>query len=303
MAFPVSDVINRLRNKVDLVQDVKDSIPQDGTQYVITLSKKPVLAGSEAIYLNSITYTTGLFQQIPYYQSAYASGLTGSNILYDINYSRGEVYMYQGSGTVIGSGLNPFAPWNTSTVTAYYQASTYSDYVLASYVSYAVASVEGSLQMGMYVSGLSGIVPPQYRSPQDIVSLTGAAPYNPTDIFVIADDLEIVQELIAQKAAYDILARERRVGAGNAIKIVDGDTQIDTSVNQRYMVELLRDTKADYTDLIKWVMYNMNEGVSLRTINELSIVAGYAGTRSSRVGGAFGPYGTVNYAFPMDAGI
>lgn len=277
MAFLISSLIDRLRTKVDLVEDVKDTLTQDGTSYTIVLTKKPIVSGSDSVYISHTTNTTGYYQYVPRNYTQDPTYLSGNNLTYTINLSRGEINMYRGSGYIIGSGLNPFAPWNTSTVTVYYQASKYSDNVLASYLSYAVAAVETSLQMGMYVSGLSGIIAPNYRYPTDMVDKKGTTPYGLDEIYVIADDVEIVQELIAQKALYDILARERRIGAGNAIKIVDGDTQIDTSVNQRYLVDLLRDTKKDYNDLLKWIMYNMGEGYSLRQINESSPTYGSDG--------------------------
>jgi hypothetical protein len=209
--------------------------------------------------------------------------------------------MYQGSGYVIGSGLNPFAPWSTSVVTVYYQATKYTDRVLSDYLSYAVASVEASLQIGMYVSGISGVVPPFYRDPNDLVSYKTSTPYAPDEKYVIAEDLEIIQELITKKAMYDILSRERRIGAGNAIKIVDGDTQIDTSVNQRYLADLLRDIKGDYTDMLKWVMYNMLEGYSIRQVDETFANWGRGGGGlGSR--GAFGAYGTFNNGTVQDWG-
>lgn len=271
MAFQILTLIDRLRTKVDLVEDVKDTLTQDGTAYTIVLSKKPIVSGSDSVYINHTTNTTGLYQYVPRNGTQSLQYSSGNNLSYAINYSRGEINMYRGSGYTVGSGLNPFAPWNTSTVTVYYQASKYSDNTLASYLSYAVAAVEASLQIGMYVSGVSGVVPPIYRNSLDTLDYKTGSPYAVGEKYVIAEDLEILQELIAQKALYDILLRERRIGAGNAIKIVDGDTQIDTSVNQRYMVELLRDTKKDYTDLLKWVMYNMGEGYSIKQINEDSI--------------------------------
>lgn len=269
MSFPISSVVRRLRSKVDLVVDSKDELTQDGTSYFVTLSAKPVISGTDEVYITHSTQTTGLYQFVPRNGTQSLAYSSGTNLTYTINYTRGELNFYRGSGYVVGSGLSPFAPWSTSTVTAYYQSSKYSDYVLSDYVSYAVAAVESALQLGMYVSGVSGVIAPVYRTINDRVDyLTSSPPYGSDEKFVIAEDVEVIQELIAQRAAFDLLTRERRIGAGNAIKIVDGDTQIDTSVNQRYMVDLLRDVKAEYTDMLKFVMYNMIEGFSLRQIDD-----------------------------------
>lgn len=301
MAFPISNLVDRLRSKIDTPIDQKEEISQDGTSYVIVLANKPILSGSDSVYISHSTNTTGFFQYVPrnYTQSALYS--SGNNLTYQIDLRRGEFSMFQGSGYVIGSGLNPFAPWNTSILTVYYQSTTYSDLALSNYLSYAVASVEASLQLGMYVSGISGVTPPLVRDPYDLISYKDGTPYAPGEKFVIAEDLEIIQELITKRAMFDVLSRERRIGAGNAIKIVDGDTQIDTSVNQRYLADLLRDTKGDYTDMLKWVMHNMFEGYSLRQIDEFSASwgrnGGVAGTR-----GAIGMYGTMNNSYPMDGG-
>ncbi len=299
MAFPISSLVNRFRTRVDLVQDVKDEIVGDGTSYVIVLSQRPIVSGSDSVYISHTTNTTGLFQFVPrnFTQSAlYASG---NNLTYNMNYNRGELSMYQGSGYTINSGLVPFAPWSQSTLTVYYQATKYSDRVLADYLSYAVAAVEGALQLGMYISGVSGVIPPFYRDPNDSLDYKNGNPYAVGEKLVIAEDVEVLQELITQKALYDILSRERRVGAGNAIKIVDGDTQIDTSVNQRYLVELLRDTKADYTDLLNRVMINMFEGYSIRQINESYASWGRGGGPAASRGG-MGMYGTMNNSSPQD---
>lgn len=269
MAFAVSSLIGRLRQKVDLVEDIKDEIPQDGTSYTVVLTRKPIISGTNEVYIAHSTNTTGYFQFVPENGTQVSPYLDSTNLVYNINLTRGELKFYQGSGYVVGSGLNPFAPWNTSTVTAYYQAAKYSDRVLADYISYAVAPVESALQIGMYVSGVSGVNAPVLRNWNDSVDYFTTKPYQTNEKYIIAEDLEIIQELIAQRAAFDLLMRERRVGAGNAIKIVDGDTQIDTSVNQRYVADLLKDVKQNYIDMLKDVRYNMLEGFSLKQIDDM----------------------------------
>lgn len=269
MSFPISSLIGRLRNRIDLVVPNKDVLPQDGTLYIVPLSKSPILSGSDEVYITHVTFTTGFYQFVPRngtQSSAYSSGF---NLTYTVNPNRGELAFYQGSGTVVGSGLNPFAPWNTSNVIAYYDYSKYTDSVLANYLSYAVASVEASLQMGIYVSGINGVVPPLSRISTDVISYLGAAPYSPSEIFVISEDLEIIQELISQKAAIDLITRERRIGTGNAIKIVDGDTQIDTSVNQRYLADFVKDLRKEYDTMIKTVVMGMLDGYNIKQIDEM----------------------------------
>ncbi len=269
MPFPISDLIGRFRSKVDPILDQKDVIPQDGTSYTVVLTQKPIVSGSDETYLNQITFTTGLDQFIPLNLTQSAAYAANNNITYTMNYTRGEMKFYQGSGTlIVSTGLVPFAPWSTSNAIVYYKYSTYSDDILSDYLSYAVAAVESSLQLGMYVSGLSTGPAPQVRSQTDIVSEFSTQPYLPQEKLVIADDLEVLQELIVRKALVDVLTKERRIGVGNAIKIVDGDTQIDTSVNQRYLGEFLRDIRDDYEELLKWVMMEMFEGVSLQAMNE-----------------------------------
>ncbi len=269
MAIPVINIVYRLRSRSDSVQDRKDEIGQDGTSYVIVLNNKPIVSGTDEVYISHTTNTTGYFQYVPRNGTQSLSYSSGNNLTYNINYSRGEINFYQGSGYTPGSGLNPFAPWNTSVVTAYYQSSIYSDRVLADYVSYAVAGVEASLQIGMYVSGISGVAAPIIRDPNDRVDYLTNSPYGPGEKFIIAEDVEIIQELIAQKAAINLSVRERRIGVGNAIKIVDGDTQIDTSVNQRFIGDQLADLRKEYSDTLKFVMMNMIEGYSLIQINEM----------------------------------
>lgn len=299
MAFPITNLIGRFRTKVDLPVNAKDVLNEDGTSYTIVLSQSPILSGTDQVFISHPTFTTGLFQYVPPNGSQSLTYSSGNNLTYTLNLNRGEMSMYQGSGYTIGSGLVPFAPWNTSTLTVYYQASQYTDYVLAQYLSYAVASVEASLQIGMYVSGVSGVAAPVYRDPNDSVNYQTGTPYDLGSVYVIAEAVEILQELITKKALFDILSKERRIGAGNAIKIVDGDTQIDTSVNQKYLADLLKDTRADYIDMIKWVMMNMNEGYTIRQVNEASAGWGRGGgAAASR--GAIGSFGTMNSSFPMD---
>lgn len=272
MAIPMSKIVARLRSKADLVEEARDVLQQDGTNYTLRLTSRPIVSGSDEVFITHTTYTTGYNQQVPRNGTQSAAYSSGVNLVYDINYNRGEVYMYRGSGMSYMTGtLAPFAPWNTSQVIVYYQKSKYTDNVLSDYVSYAVADVESALQIGMYVSGISGDIAPLRRSYLDEVHYFGSNPYAPDEKFVITEDVEIIQELIAQKAAYNLAQRERRVGAGNAIRIKDGDTEIDTAVNQRYLVDYVRDLKADYDNNLKWIMYNMLNGYSLRQIDEQTI--------------------------------
>lgn len=276
MAFLLSSLVGRLRSKVDAYQIGRDDISQDGTSYNVQLSSSPVLSGSETIYLTHSSFTTGLNQFIYRADVSPSPVSSGLHITYMIDYERGELDFYQGSGTLINStGLRPFAPWNTSTVIAKYKFSTYSDSVLVDHLSYAVAEVEISLQLGMYISGYrSGVLYSPPGSPRldiDYVDKWDFEPYREGEKIVIAESVDVLQELIAMKATYDIVTRERRVGAGDAIKIVDGDTQIDTSVNQRYLAEFVRDLDKEYKDKLKFVMYNMSEGYTLTQINEQTI--------------------------------
>lgn len=269
MAIPLSQIVARLRSKVDVIEEVRDVLQQDGTNYTVTLSAKPIVSGTDEVYITHSTFTTGFNQYVPRNGTQSVTYSQSNNLVYSINYSRGELYFYQGSGLLIPSPyMVPFAPWNTSKITAYYQKSKYTDDLLAQYASYAVASVEIPLQIGMYVSGLSGIAP-LTRNYADNIDYFTSTPYAADEKFVIAEDVEIIQELIALKANYDLSQRERRLGAGNAIRIKDGDTEIDTSVNQRYLRDYLTDLKTEYDNLIKWVLYNMVNGYSLRQINEM----------------------------------
>ena len=278
MAIPVINIVYRLRSKMDNVIDQKDVLSQDGTNYTVALSAKPIVVGTDEVYLTHTTFTTG------YNQYIYRNGTqdpTVSQITYDINYNRGELTFYRGSGWSPASGLAAFAPWNTSTVTAYYQKSKYTDNVLSDYVSFAVAHVESALQLGMYVSSISGVIPAIPRNIQDFVDYHTTDPYLPAYKFVIAEDVEILQELIAMRAAYDLASRERRIGAGNAIVIKDGDTQINTSVNQKYLVDFVNDIKKDYNDMLHFIMHNMLEGISLRQINESYYLRGYGSFKTN----------------------
>lgn len=278
MAFTLASMIDRLRAKIDYKEYQRDDLSQDGTNYNILLSARPIISGTDTVFITHTTFTTGLNQQVYRYDQLVSPSPGGTQKTYTMDYTRGEMEMYAGSGTVIAAtGMVPFAPWNTSTLTIKYQSAKYSDSTLSEYLGYAVASVEASLQLGMYVSGyreqtpgeVSGVVAPPNRFPQDTVNELTYTPYTPEEKFVIADDVEIIKELISQKAAFDIVTRERRIGAGNAIKIVDGDTQIDTSVNQRYLVDLVRDYDLEYKTKLKFVMHNMLEGFTIRQVNEL----------------------------------
>lgn len=275
MAIPILDIVGRLRTKADVIVNSKDIITQDGTSYTVSLTARPVASGSDEVYIQHTTFTTGLEQYVPRNGTQTALYASGLNLTYTINYDRGDLRFYRGSGTVIAStGLAPFAPWNTSNVIAYYQSSKYTDSLLGEYVSYAVAGVEMAIHIGMYISGISGVVPPFYRNNLDRINYKGVSPYGADEIFIIAEDLEIIQELVAQKAALDLATRERRLGAGNAIRIKDGDTEIDTSVNQRYLADFVKDIKAEYTDLIKWVIYNMGFGYNISQLNETYLRGG-----------------------------
>jgi hypothetical protein len=121
----------------------------------------------------------------------------------------------------------------------------------------------------MYVSGISGIAPVP-RSFTDAIDYKTSTPYAMDEKYIIAEDLEIIQELIAKKAALNLLSRERRVGAGNAIRLKDGDTEIDTAGGQRYVADYFKDVQLEYTNMLKFIMMNMLDGYSLRQINEIS---------------------------------
>lgn len=270
MAIPIQNIVQRLRWKVDLEQDQKNTLTQDGSTYVHELTNSPVISGSDTVYLQHTTNTTGV-PQFVYRNGTQPASITGvNNIVYTIDYDRGELRFYQGSGTFIAStGLVPFAPWSTADVIAYYKSSIYTDNTLADYASYAVAPVENRLQIGMFVSGISGVFRPRFRDILDEVHYREVEPYEPTEKVIVAEDVEILQDLIAQKAQLDIVSRERRVGAGDAIKIVDGDTQIDTSVNQRHLRDFVKDLQDEYERNIKAVLFYMAEGYTLKQINEL----------------------------------
>ncbi len=270
--IPVSSLVARLRSKVDILQQGKDSLSQDGTSYIVELSSKPIVSGSESVYLVHTTFTTGIPQFIPRNTTQTALVASGLHITYNIDYTRGELRFYQGSGTiVVSTGLVPFAPWSTSTVIAYYDYTKYSDTVLGDYVSYAVASVEASLQLGMFVSGFSGVAPYPNRYLTDNIDYRTSTPYASDEKFVIVEDVEIIQELIAQKAAVDLAIRERRVGAGGAVRLRDGDTEIDTSVNQRYLADFVKDISNEYQKTLKWIMHNMLDGFNLKQIDERAV--------------------------------
>ncbi len=270
--IPVASVVSRLRTKADVPQQVKDTIAQDGTSYVVPLSTKPIVSGTDVVYLLHNTFTTGVPQYVYRNQTLPSNLASGNHIEYTIDYTYGELSFYQGSGTVIAStGLRPFAPWNTSSVIAYYDSSKYTDKLLSDYISYAVASVETSLQIGMFVSGVSGVAPWPTRPMTDGIDYYTTSPYQSTEKFIIAENVEILQELIAKKAALDLAIRERRLGAGGAVRLRDGDTEIDTSVNQKYFADFVRDLDKDYTNTVKWVMYNMFQGFNLKQIDEIAM--------------------------------
>lgn len=267
--IPVSSIVSRLRTKTDVSQPGKDSISQDGTSYIVELSSRPIVSGTDSIYLVHTTFTTGVPQIVGRNGTVNATTASGNHIEYTIDYGRGELRFYQGSGTILApTGLVPFAPWNTSTVIAYYDYTKYTDAALSDYVSYAVAGVETSLQLGMFVSGVSGIAPYPSRPTTDNIDYFNSTPYAAGEKFVIAENVEIIQELIAQKAALDLAYRERRVGAGGAVRLRDGDTEIDTSVNQKYFADFVRDIERSYTTTLKWVIHNMLEGYSIKQIDE-----------------------------------
>jgi hypothetical protein len=89
---------------------------------------------------------------------------------------------------------------------------------------------------------------------------------------IIAEDVEIIQDLITMKAALDLLARERRVGAGDAIRLKDGDTEVDTAGGQRYVMENFRDMRSIYDKTINNVILQMSYGYNIRQINEQNVM-------------------------------
>jgi hypothetical protein len=266
----ISGMIPRLRGIIDPVVQSKDTLTQDGTSYIITLTSKPVEYNSDTVYLVDTTFTTGYPQLVPRNGTQSLAYSSGNNYVYTMDYTRGELSFYQGTGYVIGSGLNRFAPWAESNVIVYYNTTKYTDNALVQYLADAVARIELALQLGMYVSGVNG-VPSNPRDYADVMDYrTNTPPYGVNEKFVIAEDVEIIQELIAEAAALSLMTRERRLGAGNAIKIVDGDITIDTSVNQRYLKDFVNDFAKEHNNKIRWVMHNMIEGYSIRQINEMA---------------------------------
>ncbi len=267
----MAKLLPRLRSKADIPLNGKDTISQDGTSYVIELGSKPILPDSESIFLTHSTFTTGIPQQIPRLDilQTFSPVPTGVSIAYTINNIIGEVKFYQGTGVYINSGLQQFAPWESSNVTAYYQYTKYTDRALTQYISYAVASVEAALQLGMYVSGASGVAPYPERFGSDFLGYLTDKPYLPEDKMVIVEDLEILQEVITQRAAVDISVGERRVSSGDAIRLKDGDTEIDTSVNQRYLSQFGKEIKDEYDSLINRILIGMSDGYNLKQIDEM----------------------------------
>lgn len=274
MAIPIANIIERLRSSADFPIDQAEFLSQDGTQYTVRLGFKPIISGSDEVYVSHTTFTTGLNQYVPRNGTQSLSYSSGVNLVYAISYPRGELYFYRGSGYNINStGLLPFAPWSTSTVSAYYQSSKYTDKALSDHISFAVAGVEGKLQLGMYVSGVSGIAP-RTRQYTDSISYFTNTPYAADEKMIIAEDVEIIQDLITMKAALDLLARERRVGAGDAIRLKDGDTEVDTAGGQRYVMENFRDMKLAYDKAINNIILQMSNGYNIRQINENSPIQG-----------------------------
>lgn len=265
--IPIAKIIDRLRYKVDLPTDAEDNLTGDGTTYTFDLSNSPIPSGSEEVYINNQTYTTGVNQYIYQYSLVPPSYAASNYITYTIDYNRGILNFYQGSGYLSGN-LTPFPPWNTSDITVDYEYTKYTDSVLDNYCSYAVAVVEASLHIGMYVTGVITGPAPDPRSPTDEIDYMVGTPYAQVETFAVAEDLEILQELIAQRASIDLLTRERRIGAGNAIKLQDGDTMVDTAIGQKYMTDLIRDLKLDYQDTLKYTMYSMFEGFTIKQVDE-----------------------------------
>ncbi len=140
------------------------------------------------------------------------------------------------------------------------------------YIGDGVAAVEIALNLGMYVSGLSG-VPSDPRGLGDVLDYITGVPCAPPAVFLICEASEIVQSLIAEEAALTLMTRERRLGAGDAIKIVDGDIAIDTSVNQRYLRDFVNDFSKDHNRKMRWTAHNLLEGYSLRQLDEMAIGA------------------------------
>ncbi len=283
--IPISRIVERLRSESDLAENQYEQITQDGTKYTVRLGFRPIVSGSDEAYVTHTTFTTGLNQFVPRNYSQSAGYASGNNLVYEINYPRGELRFYQGSGYLINStGLVPFAPWSTSTVTVYYQNTKYTDKVMSDYASFAVADVEMSLQIGMYVSGVSGVAPSPRQYTDSIDYLT-SSPYATDEKFIIVEDVEIIQSLIAKKASINLAGRERRTGAGNAIRLKDGDTEVDTAGGQRWVADYVRDLQKEYNNMVRFVMLNMGYGYDLRQINELSL-----GVSSWATGGVISQY-------------
>lgn len=266
----ISGIIPRLRGIIDPVVYQKDTLAQDGTQYVEVLTAHPVQYGSDQIYLTDTTFTTGIPRRI-YQIGTQPSGYndTTNNYVYSMDYTRGEFSVYFGSGNTPGSGLTPFAPWAESSVIAYYYTSKYEDGLLAQYIADAVAPVEIALQLGMYVSGVNGL-PSSPRDIADVVDYETLAPCKPQGALIVCEDLEILQSLFADGAALTLMTRERRLGAGNAIRIVDGDITIDTSVNQRYLKDFVNDFAKEYNTKLRWVAHNILDGYNIRQLDEMA---------------------------------
>lgn len=267
--IPVSGILNRLRGIIDPYEYAKDTLTQDGSEYFHVLTSKPVQSGSEQIYFTDATLTTGVPRLI-YRNGTQTSGYASTNnYVYTMDYVRGEFTTYYGSGYVINSGLNLYAPPAESNLIVYYYKSKYTDAALIQYIGDAVAHIELALNLGMYVSGIYGR-PSDHRDSGDVIDYNLDSDCSPPEIFVFCEDSEILQALIAEEAALNLMTRERRLGAGNAIKIVDGDITIDTSVNQRYLRDFVNDFAKEHANKIRWAAINLLEGYSIRQLDEIA---------------------------------
>ena len=263
MAVAVSGLITSLRREVDPQISYDDSFTADGSTYAYYVINKPVVTSTVSVFVNHVTYTSGVDQ-------ALASGVASmaAAFHYDVNLNRGQVLLYSG---VYPNGV-AFMPWNGSVIKIFYDATDYTDQVLAGYIANAVPKVESQLNLGYKFVDIS----PSGANLEDNVGYHDIGGVDPNQIGIVPEPIELVQTLINKEASLLVMNRERRIGVkrNQGVVIRDGDIEINASNTYRASESSIKDLQAELKQMYADIKLNMDSGIGIKQLNEQFMFGG-----------------------------
>lgn len=263
MAIALSGLLPSLRREIDPQISYDDPFTADGIGYVYPLTNRPVTSQTISVFLNHVANTSGVDQVVPSGNATAAAGF-----YYDAHLNRGQVALYSG---VYPTGVI-FQPWAGATIKVFYDATNYTDSVLAGYLGSAIPAVESQLSLGYKLVDTS----PSGVGVEDSVGFMDINGVDPNEVGVSPEPLQLTAMLMVKEATLLILNRERRLGikSNQGATIRDGDIEINTGNTYRASESAIKDLKEELKQAYADIKLNMDSGIGILQLNEHFMLTG-----------------------------